>query len=85
MESFKRFCYTSFMENQTLNFTLKPDTIENLLTFSDLLKKDVSWVIEQALEEYFAQVQQQLLEKNLADENAMTNLDYDEFWDGVDL
>jgi len=73
------------MENNRLNFTLKPDTIENLITFADLLKKDVSWVIEQALEEYFAQVQKQLLEKNMADENALTNLDYDEFWEGVDL
>ncbi len=73
------------MENQIINFTLKPDTIENLKAFSELLKKDVSWVLEQALEEYFAQVQKQLLEKNLADENAMTNLDYDEFWDGIDI
>jgi len=72
------------MENR-INFTLKPDTIENLKAFSELLKKDVSWVVEQALEEYFATVQKQLLEKNLADENAMTNLDFDEFWDGVDI
>ncbi|NOZ91348.1 MAG: hypothetical protein GXO60_08710 [Epsilonproteobacteria bacterium] len=68
-----------------MDFTLKPDTIENLKTFSELLKKDVSWVLEQALEEYFAKVQKELLEKNLADENALTNLDYDEFWDGVDI
>jgi len=72
------------MENR-INFTLKPDTIENLKAFSELLKKDVSWVVEQALEEYFSTVQKQLLEKNLADENAMTNLDFDEFWDGVDI
>jgi len=72
------------MENR-IDFTLKPDTIENLKAFSELLKKDVSWVVEQALEEYFATVQKQLLEKNLADENAMTNLDFDEFWDGVDI
>jgi len=72
------------VENR-IDFTLKPDTIENLKTFSELLKKDVSWVLEQALEEYFAKVQKELLEKNLADENALTNLDYDEFWDGVDI
>ncbi len=68
-----------------INFTLKSDTIDNLTTFSQLLKKDVSWVLEQALEEYFAKVQKELLEKNLADENAMTNLDFDEFWDGIDI
>jgi predicted transcriptional regulator len=72
------------VENR-IDFTLKPDTIENLKSFSELLKKDVSWVLEQALEEYFAKVQKELLEKNLADENALTNLDYDEFWDGVDI
>lgn len=68
-----------------LDFTLKADTIENLQAFADLLKKDVSWVLEQALDEYFIKVQKELLEKNMADENAMTNLDYDEFWEGVDL
>ena len=71
------------MENR-IDFTLKPDTIENLKAFSELLKKDVSWVLEQALEEYFTKVQKDLLEKNLADENVMTNLNYDEFWDGLD-
>jgi hypothetical protein len=73
------------MENRRLNFTLKPDTIESLIAFSELLKKDISWIIEDALEEYFAQVQKELLEKSMADESAMTNLDYDEFWEGVEL
>jgi len=70
---------------EKIHFTLKPNTIENLKAFSQLLKKDVSWVLEQALDEYFAKVQKELLEKNLSDENAMTNLDFDEFWDGIDL
>jgi len=73
------------MDDNRIDFTLKPDTIENLKAFSELLKKDVSWVLEEALTEYFSTVQKQLLEKNLADENAMTNLDYDEFWDGLDI
>jgi predicted transcriptional regulator len=73
------------MDENRIDFRLKPDTIENLKAFSELLKKDVSWVLEEALTEYFSAVQKQLLEKNLADENAMTNLDYDEFWDGVDI
>jgi len=68
-----------------LDFTLKADTIENLKAFSELLKKDVSWILEEALDEYFVKVQKELLEKNMADENAMTNLDYNEFWDGVDF
>jgi len=68
-----------------IDFTLKPKTIENLQAFAELLKKDVSWVLENALEEYFAKVEKELLEKSMADENAMTNLDYDEFWEGVDF
>jgi len=68
-----------------IDFTLKPETIENLQAFAELLKKDVSWVLENALEEYFAKVEKELLEKSMADENAMTNLDYDEFWEGVDF
>ena len=68
-----------------VDFTLKADTIENLKAFSELLKKDVSWILEEALDEYFVKVQKELLEKNMADENAMTNLDYNEFWDGVDF
>ncbi len=71
--------------SEKLDFRLKVDTIENLRAFSELLKKDVSWVVEEALDEYFVKVQKELLEKNMADENAMTNLDYDEFWDGVDF
>jgi len=73
------------MQDNRIDFTLKPDTIENLKAFADLLKKDVSWVLENALDEYFVKVQKDLLEKNMADENAMTSLDYDEFWDGVDI
>ena len=68
-----------------IDFTLKPETIENLQAFAELLKKDVSWVLENALEEYFAKEEKELLEKSMADENAMTNLDYDEFWEGVDF
>jgi len=58
---------------------------ENLETFSQLLKKDKSTIINEALELFFEQEQKKLLEKNLADENAMTTLDFDEFWDDVDL
>ncbi|MCH9739408.1 MAG: hypothetical protein K0U38_01010 [Epsilonproteobacteria bacterium] len=72
------------MENQ-INFHLKADTVENLQTFSELLKKDMNTMLNEALELYFETEQKKLLEKNLADENAMTNLDYDEFWDGIDI
>ena len=63
----------------------KPSTVENLELFSELLEKDANTMIEEALEMYFEAQQKMLLEKNLENENMMTNLDYDEFWDGVDL
>ncbi|WP_457744619.1 hypothetical protein [Sulfurimonas sp.] len=59
--------------------------MQNLETFSELKKKDISTLINEALEQYFENEQKKLLEKNLENENAMTNLDYDEFWDGVEL
>jgi hypothetical protein len=72
------------MENR-IDFILKPATIENLQAYSEMLDKEISTVIEEALDAYFAETQKRLLEKNIADENAMTNLDYDAFWDGVEL
>jgi hypothetical protein len=68
-----------------INFTLSTQTIENLQHFSRLLNKDVSKIIDEALAEYFTKIQKQLFEKQLEEENEMTNLDYDEFWGDVDL
>ena len=59
--------------------------MQNLEAFSELKKTDMSTLINEALEEYFANEQKKLLEKNLADENAMTNLDFNEFWDDVEI
>jgi len=70
---------------QNKNFTLTSDNLENLQNFAEILKKDTSTIINEALEEYFINAQKKLLEKNLENENAMTNLDFDEFWDGVEI
>ena len=70
---------------EKLNFTLSSDNLDNLQGFSTILKKDVSTMMNEALEDYFEKEQKKLLEKNLEDENAMTNLDFDEFWDDVDI
>ncbi len=68
---------------ETIN--INPANIENLQIFSEILKKDYNNIVNEALEQYFINEEKKLLEKNISDENAMTNLDYDEFWDGVDL
>jgi tRNA A37 N6-isopentenylltransferase MiaA len=69
----------------TIEIALKQNTVDSLLVFSEILKKDVNTMLEEALEQYFEAEQQRLMEKNREDENAMTNLDYDEFWEGVDI
>ncbi len=71
------------MNNIRIEF--KETTVENLQAFSEILKKDINTMLEEALEQYFQSEQEKLLEKNQDDENAMTNLDYNEFWDDVDL
>ena len=71
--------------HETINLQLSPDNIQNLQHFSKILKKDYNCILNEALEVYFENAQKSLLEKNLDDENAMTNLDFDEFWDGVEL
>lgn len=70
---------------EKIHLQLHPDNISNLETFSEILKKDYNTMLNEALEIYFEHAQKALLEKNLADENAMTNLDFDEFWEGVEV
>ena len=68
-----------------IKIEFKQSTVENLELFSQMLKKDVNTMLEEALEQYFDTEQKRLMDKNINDESAMTNLDYDEFWDGVDI
>ena len=68
-----------------IRIEFKQTTVENLQAFSEILKKDINTMLEEALEQYFQSEQEKLLEKNQEDESAMTNLDYDEFWADVDL
>ena len=71
------------MEHIEIEF--KQTTVDNLHLFSEMLNKDVNTMLEEALEQYFDSEQKKLMEKNISDDNAMTNLDFDEFWDDVDL
>ena len=69
----------------TINIQFKQSTIDDLLGFSEILKKDVNVMIEEALEQYFENEQKKLIEKGIEEDASMTNLDYDEFWDGLDI
>jgi len=70
---------------QNRNFTLTTDNLQNLQNYSEILKKDTSAIMNEALEMYFLNAQKKLLEKSIEDENAMTSLDFDEFWDDVEI
>jgi hypothetical protein len=54
--------------------------MENLQAYSQMLHINPNTIINEALEQYFNN-----LHKKQGDENHHTNLDYDEFWDGVEL
>jgi len=68
-----------------MQITINEYNMQNLQAFSELKNKEISELINEALEEYFVNEEKKLLEKNLADENAMTNLDFNEFWDDVEI
>jgi hypothetical protein len=68
-----------------IHFSLTKEMIEELKLFKELLHKEYDTMLREALELYFDTQRKRMLEKNLEDENMETNLDYDEFWDGVDL
>lgn len=71
--------------NNAIQFTLSKQMIENIETYSELLNKDTNTILNEALENYFNQEREKLQEKNIEDENAMTNLDFNEFWDDLDI
>ena len=68
-----------------IKIELKHDKLENLEIYSELLKKDFNTMLDEALELYFKVENEKLLKKSENDENAMTNFDFDEFWDGVEF
>lgn len=63
------------------NFTLSDENQETLQVFTELLKKDESTIVNEALELYFKEQAQRLEQE----QNSQTNLSFDEFWDDVEL
>jgi len=55
-----------------MKITINDYNLENLEAYEELLKKDKSTLINEALELYFETEHKKLLEKNLQNENAMT-------------
>ena len=71
--------------DREIKIELKHDKVEDLLLYSKLLKKEINTLLDEALELYFKVENEKLLKRNENDENAMTNLSFEEFWDGVEL
>jgi hypothetical protein len=73
------------MKMQEPVVTLRPETFESLQHYAKILKIPPEVIVEQALDAFFTEVNRQLGEGNPLDDNAQTNLSFDEFWDGVEL
>jgi len=71
--------------SEEIEIAFPQSIIDDLVAFSSILHKDVNSMVQEAVEEYLAKEQQKLMEQSLYDDNAMTNLDYNEFWDGIDV
>jgi len=72
------------MEKQ-IRITFTQSTIDNLQTYSEILGKDTDSMLHEALEAYFEAQHQKMMQKNQQDDSVMTNLDFNEFWSGVDV
>ncbi len=73
------------MQKSESTMKIGPQTYEKLRNYAEILKLPPEVIVEQALDAFFTEVNRQLGEGNPLDDNAQTNLSYDEFWDGVEL
>ncbi len=66
---------------KSIKIEIKKDKLEGLEYYAKLLNKDINTMLDEALAQYFESENEKLVAK----EQNMTNLDFDEFWDGVEL
>jgi predicted transcriptional regulator len=71
--------------NNDITFVLDSETVEKLNAYGELLQKDATTMLREALNDYFEKEEKKLLEQKLSEKDPMTDLGFDEFWDGVDL
>ncbi len=76
---------SSRVGDEALEIELSYINVEQLKSFSQLLQRDINSILNEALTQYFETMQKKIIEKEREDDISMTNLDYDEFWDGVDI
>ncbi len=66
--------------NETLTFTINPETTQRLKAYAELLNMTPQSMLDEALEQYFERK-----DEEIARQDPMTNLSYDEFWDDLDF
>ena len=67
--------------DKSIKIEIKKDKLEGLEYYAKLLNKDINTMLDEALAQYFESENEKLIAK----EQNMTTLDFDEFWDGVEL
>ena len=70
---------------EQIHLNINDTNLQNLDYYTKVLKTDTNTLFNSALEFYFQKVEEELSKELKSDESQNTNLDYDEFWDGVDL
>jgi len=64
-----------------MELQLSPTTLASLQSYGELLGKDTTTMIEEALRGYFEACDELLSTRG----GGESHLDYDEFWDGVEV
>ena len=68
-----------------MKITINEENYLKLEAFKELLEKDESTIINEALQRFFEAEQKRLVDEEIEKQKAQTNLSYDEFWDGIDF
>jgi len=72
------------MENN-IKIELNSHIVQDLQVYSEILEKTPSEIINTALKDYFEKEQEKLDADTLEMDGGMTKMDFNEFWDGVDI
>ena len=72
------------MENN-IKIELNSHIVQDLQVFSEILGKTPSEIINSALKDYFEKEQEKLDAETLDMDQGMSKMDFNEFWDGVDI
>lgn len=64
-----------------MNININQENLKSIEAFKLLLQKDESTIVNEALNLYFKEMQEQLE----AQKDSQTNLSFEEFWDDVEI